>query len=40
MKKFIKKNRLLVAALLFVGGLAEEQVVSAYQTSWLTTYII
>lgn len=38
MKKLIKKNWLLIAALLFVGGLVGQKVVSAYQTSWLPTY--
>lgn len=29
---------MLIVALLFVGGVAEQKVVSAYQTGWLTTY--
>lgn len=38
MKKFIKKNWLLIVALLAVGTFVEQKAVSAYQTSWLTTY--
>lgn len=38
MKKFIKKNWLLIVALLAVGTFVEQKAVSAYQTSWLTNY--